>query len=76
MVKESVFKIALRKRIVLDSIKVMLVVGTLLNIINQGSNVLSGLEINWYKLFLTYSVPYLVSTYASVKTILASELDA
>lgn len=43
---------------------VALVVGTLLNIINQGSNFVSGTLI-WWKLVLTYLVPYCVSSYSS-----------
>jgi hypothetical protein len=69
----SFLKIAIRKRIVIDSIKVMLVVGTVLNAINQGNEIIYGLQVNWFKVLLTYAVPYLVSTYASVKTVIAVE---
>lgn len=75
MTNESALLIALRKRIVLDSLKVMLVVGTVLNAINQGTEMLNGMDINWYKVVLTYAVPYLVSTYASVKTVIAAKND-
>lgn len=51
----------------------MLVVGTVLNAINQGNEIIYGLEVNWFKVLLTYAVPYLVSTYASVKTVMAAE---
>jgi hypothetical protein len=47
------------------SLFVALVVGTALNIINQGSEMLSG---NWpvvWKLMLTYLVPFLVASYGS-----------
>ena len=43
---------------------VALVVGTLLNIINQGSDLLNGTLV-WWKLALTYLVPYCVSSYSS-----------
>jgi hypothetical protein len=44
---------------------VTLVVGTALNLINQGPEMLSG---NWpvvWKLLLTYVVPFLVASYGS-----------
>ena len=48
------------------SFYVALIVGTLLNLINQG-DVLFGLaSINWLKLILTYCVPYAVCTYGAV----------
>jgi purine-cytosine permease-like protein len=42
------------------------VVGTLLNLINQGDALFSGRHINWLKLGLTYIVPYCVATYGAV----------
>ena len=42
---------------------VALVVGTVLNLINQGDAVLAGRTLNWAKLLLTYAVPFLVSTH-------------
>jgi len=48
------------------SFYVALIVGTVLNLINQG-DVLFGLaSINWLKLILTYCVPYAVCTYGAV----------
>jgi hypothetical protein len=48
------------------SLQVTLVVGTLLNLINQSDAIFSSSNINWFKLALTYPVPYLVSTYGAV----------
>ncbi|MEM6904559.1 MAG: nitrate/nitrite transporter NrtS [Pseudomonadota bacterium] len=48
------------------SLKVSLVVGTILVLINQGDRLLAGHAPDWVKLILTYAVPYLVSTYAAV----------
>lgn len=45
---------------------VALVVGTVLNLINQGDVILNGGEVDGVKLFLTYCVPYLVATYGAV----------
>lgn len=43
-----------------------LVVGTLLNLINQGDALLGEGEIDWLKIGLTYCVPYCVATYGAV----------
>jgi hypothetical protein len=48
------------------SLVVMLVVGTVLNLINQGDAVLRGASPDWLKLALTYAVPYCVATYGAV----------
>jgi len=48
------------------SLYVALVVGTILNLINQGDALVAGSAINWAKIALTYAVPYLVSTYGAV----------
>lgn len=44
---------------------VALVVGTILNLINQGDRLLAG-DPSFVKLALTYCVPYLVATYGAV----------
>ncbi|MCY7297147.1 nitrate/nitrite transporter NrtS [Alteromonas sp. a30] len=43
---------------------VAIIVGTILNIINQGENFLNQ-SVVWWKVILTYMVPYCVSTYSS-----------
>jgi hypothetical protein len=48
------------------SLYVALVVGTVLNLINQGDALLGTASINWWKLVLTYCVPYAVCTYGAV----------
>ena len=53
------------------SLYVALIVGTILNLINQGDAILAGGAINWAKIVLTYAVPYLVSTYGAVSYRLA-----
>jgi hypothetical protein len=45
---------------------VALIVGTILNLINQGDNLLLGQRLDFAKLLLTYIVPYAVSTYGAV----------
>ncbi|WP_179333875.1 nitrate/nitrite transporter NrtS [Winogradskyella costae] len=65
----KLLKIALEKDIVISSIKVAIVVGCILNIINQGDLLyhLNFENVSWLKLALCFVVPYSVSTYASVK---------
>jgi len=48
------------------SLYVALIVGTVLNLINQGDALLGIASINWWKLLLTYCVPYAVCTYGAV----------
>ena len=43
-----------------------IVVGTILNLINQGDTILEAASLNWIKIVLTYFVPYAVSTYGAV----------
>jgi len=48
------------------SLRIALVVGSILNLINQGDALFGGALVNWWKVALTYTVPYLVSTYGVV----------
>jgi hypothetical protein len=52
---------------------VALVVGSILNLINQGDAMLGSSDLNWYKFGLTYCVPYLVATYGAVTAKLATQ---
>lgn len=47
------------------SLLVALVIGTVLNGINQGPEILSGHLPVWWKLVLTYFVPFAVASYGS-----------
>ncbi|MDE2229455.1 MAG: nitrate/nitrite transporter NrtS [Alphaproteobacteria bacterium] len=48
------------------SFVVALIVGTILNVINQGNTLLNDGNINLTKILLTYAVPYCVATYGAV----------
>jgi hypothetical protein len=48
------------------SLWVAVIVGTILNLINQGDRFFSGQPFDFTKLALTYVVPYFVSTYGAV----------
>ncbi len=63
-------KLALRRDIVSRSVRVGLVVGTLLAVINHGDRLLSAnIDITMlWKIILSYLVPYSVSTWASVQS--------
>jgi hypothetical protein len=45
---------------------VALIVGSVLNLINQGDAIVTGKPLDVVKLLLTYLVPYCVSTYGAV----------
>ena len=63
-------QLALRRDIVVRGVKVGLVVGTILAVINHGDELLAG-DVDTdmlFKIILTYLVPYSVSTWASVQT--------
>lgn len=55
------------------SLNVALVVGSILNLINQGDAVLGLSPISWPKLLLTFLVPYFVSTYGAVASRMRQE---
>jgi hypothetical protein len=57
------------------SLYVALIVGTILNLINQGDAILGAASINWFKIALTYCVPYLVCSYGAVSAQLKHRVD-
>jgi hypothetical protein len=58
---------ACASHIVRNAVKVALVVGTVLNVVNQGAYVWKGEPISWWQVLMNYLVPYCVSTYSAVK---------
>ena len=70
--------LALKRSVVNRALKVSLLVGSILALINHG-DVILGLALDGnviFKILLTYLVPYGVSTYASVRAIQAEKADA
>lgn len=61
--------IATQKQTVSTALRICIIVGVLLNLINQGEAIfgLRIAEINFAKMLLTFVVPYGVSTYSTVK---------
>ncbi len=62
------FTILCDQELIIKSSKIALVVGTLLNIINQGEVIfaLDFANIDYVKSLLTYAIPFLVSSYTAV----------
>lgn len=65
--KNLFWHFATTKMTVNKAFKVALIVGVILNLINQGDNFISlnFNEINWSKFILTFFVPYGVSSYSA-----------
>lgn len=71
----SFLSVASRRDVVRRALRIALIVGTLLISINHGDKILSGTlqDGDWLKMFLTYFVPYGVSTVSSVAALRDSE---
>jgi hypothetical protein len=57
--------------VAMRAIIVALVIGTLLNLINQGDAIFGGGAVHYDKLALTYAVPFLVSMHGQISARLA-----
>lgn len=64
------FRVARNRSILITAVKLAVLVGLLLNLINQGDSILSGNfpEVNWIKFCLTFCVPFCVSVFSATKT--------
>lgn len=56
---------ACSRRITLNALRISLVVGTVLNLINQGDAIFAGAALSWFHIFLNYLVPYVVASYSA-----------
>ena len=65
MTSRQALRATMRPPIVTRSLIVALVVGTLLNAINQGDTLLAGGPVSAVKLGLTYVVPFLVASFGA-----------
>jgi hypothetical protein len=65
MTRIAALRTALSGGYLVRSLAAMIVVGTLLNLINQGDALTQGATLNVGKLVLTYSVPFCVATYGT-----------
>lgn len=71
---QSFYTVARSRMVVVRAVKVALIVGTILAFINHGDRILtmslSGSD--WFKVILTYLVPYSVSTWSAVGALQSS----
>lgn len=72
--KRTALRSALSWPIARRSIAVMLIVGTALNLINQGDALLSSTAINWWKVVLTFCVPFCVATFGAYSAYRGSDM--
>lgn len=63
----TLFQVAYSGSIVKHSMRIALVVGSILNLVNQGSAILEGTDISWLHVVLNYVVPYCVASYSAAK---------
>lgn len=72
----ELFQTACRRPIAVAALKVALVVGTVLNLINQGGRMLEGVPPSWIHVALNYLVPYCVSSYSAANNQLRRDKEA
>ncbi|WP_049722364.1 nitrate/nitrite transporter NrtS [Gilvimarinus polysaccharolyticus] len=60
-------RILISRQIVINALRIALVVGTLLNIINHGATLMDGLPIPWGHIAMNFIVPYCVASYSAAK---------
>ena len=63
----SLFDCLFKPHIVRNAIKIALVVGTILNLINQGEGLIANGAISWAHFVLNYCVPYCVASYSAAR---------
>lgn len=61
----SRLKVVLQAEYVRRSIVVAIVVGSALNLINQPEAILGEVQVVWWKVLMTYLVPFFVATYGA-----------
>lgn len=74
----SFFTIAFSQTVVIRAIKIAIIVGTVLALINHGDKILAMTlsSQDYVKLALTYLVPYGVSTWSAVGTIKSNAIQS
>ena len=71
----SLLRCVVRAHIIRNATKITLVVGTILNLINQSDGIFGNGTISWPHVFLNYLVPYCVASYSAAKNELARNKD-
>jgi hypothetical protein len=73
--RAAAFRAVLRPPVLTRSLWVALVVGTLLNFINQGDRLAAGAAPEWGKLGLTFAVPFVVASFGAWSALAAKPQD-
>ena len=63
--RATALRAVLRPPIATRSLWVAVVVGSILNLINQGDRLAAGAPLDWGKLGLTYVVPFVVASFGA-----------
>jgi hypothetical protein len=63
--RSAALRAVLRPPIVTRSLWVAVIVGSVLNLINQGDRLAAGATPDWAKVALTFVVPFLVASYGA-----------
>ncbi len=63
----TLLRIACTGKIVKNSLRIALVVGSVLNLVNQGEAIMAGAAVSWVQVALNYLVPYCVASYSAAK---------
>jgi len=58
---------ALSRHIVVNALKIALVVGILINLVNEGEHLWNNVTISWLHVLFNFMVPYCVATYSATK---------
>lgn len=69
----QLMRIAVSRPVALASLRVALVVGTVLNVINLGPAILAGQPASWFHAGLNYLVPFCVASYSAASAQIRSE---
>ena len=75
MIDRSALRASLSGRVLRRSLIVALVIGTLLNAINQGDVIAAGAAPILWKIALTFLVPFMVATYGAYSALATSSSD-
>jgi len=67
----KIVRTAHSKSIMLNALQISLVVGSLLNLINQAEPLLANAGVNWLEFFVNYLIPYCVASYSAARNQIA-----
>ena len=50
-----------------NALRISFIVGSILNLINQGQNIFGDAHVSWHHFFMNYLVPFCVATYSATQ---------